>query len=474
MEVCAEILKKYPIPDIKAIDQMLAQELEKNKSKVIVLDDDPTGVQTVHDIWVFTKWTEEILEKGFRSDERVFYILTNSRAMTEQETWALHKEIAENIEIVSVKTGIPYILISRSDSTLRGHFHLETETLRKTIESRGRMKFHGEILCPFFKEGGRFTVDDIHYVQMGDRLVPAAETEFAKDKTFSYSSSDLKAYIQEKTGGKYQKEKVCSVSLEDLKAVNVDKIQKQLLEADNFSKIVVNATDYCDIKVFSVAVYRAMEKGKKFIFRSAAALVKEMGGIKERPLLTRVELIKKDTRAGGVVVIGSHTEKTTKQMERLSYLKNVEMIPFNSDLVLKEQEFKDEIDRTVEKIAQIIAERKTAVVYTRRKLLSLPGETKEEALRKSVRISEGVQSLVAKLKTEPAFILAKGGITSSDIGTKALKVEAARVMGQICPGIPVWRTGTESKFPGIPYVIFPGNVGEVDTLEKTVRVLTGE
>ena len=143
MEICAEILKKYPIPDIKAIDQMLAQELEKNKSKVIVLDDDPTGVQTVHDIWVFTKWTEEILEKGFRSDERVFYILTNSRAMTEQETWALHKEIAENIEIVSVKTGISYILISRSDSTLRGHFPLETETLRKTIESSGGIGHRG-------------------------------------------------------------------------------------------------------------------------------------------------------------------------------------------------------------------------------------------------------------------------------------------------------------------------------------------
>lgn len=474
MEICAEILKKYPIPDIEAIDRLLSQELEKNKSKVIVLDDDPTGVQTVHDIWVFTNWTEDILEKGFRSDERVFYILTNSRAMTEQETLALHKEIAENIETVSVKTGIPYILISRSDSTLRGHYPLETETLRKTIEGRGRMKFHGEILCPFFKEGGRFTVDDIHYVQMGDRLIPAAETEFAKDKTFSYSSSDLKAYIQEKTGGKYKKEEVCSIALEDLKAVNVEKIQKQLLTADNFSKIVVNATDYSDIKVFSVAVYRATEKGKNFIFRSAAALVREMGGIRERPLLTREELIKEEARTGGVVIIGSHTEKTTRQMERLSHLKNVEMIPFDSDLVLKEQEFLSEINHTAEKMAQVISEGKTAVVYTRRKLLSLPGETKEEALRKSVRISEGVQSLVAKLKTEPAFILAKGGITSSDIGTKALEVESARVIGQICPGIPVWRIGVESKFPGIPYVIFPGNVGEENTLEKAVRVLTKE
>lgn len=472
MELCAEILKKYPIPDTKAIDKLLCEELKKNRSKVIVLDDDPTGVQTVHDIWVFTKWTEDVLEKGFRSEERLFYILTNSRAMTEQETRILHKEIGENIEKVSERTGIPYILISRSDSTLRGHYPLETETLRKTIESRGRIKFHGEILCPFFQEGGRFTIDDIHYVQMGDRLVPAAETEFARDKTFSYSSSDLKAYIQEKTGGKYEKEKICSISLEDLKTEDIDKIQEKLLGADDFSKIVVNATDHSHIKVFAVAVYRAIGKGKNYIFRSAAALVKEMGGIQDRPLLTREEMVKRDNGIGGIVIIGSHTEKTTRQMERLSHLKKVEMIPFDSDLVLEEKEFLREIDRTVEKISRTILAGRTAVVYTRRKLLSLPGETKEEALCRSVRISEGVQSLVGKLKTEPSFILAKGGITSSDIGTKALKVEAARVMGQICPGIPVWKTGAESRFPGIPYVIFPGNVGEEDTLEKAVKILT--
>ena len=47
----------------------------------------------------------------------------------------------------------------------------------------------------------------------------------------------------------------------------------------------------------------------------------------------------------------------------------------------------------------------------------------------------------------------------------------SNVLGQIKPGIPVWQTGQESKFPMTPYVIFPGNVGEITTLKEAVEVL---
>ena len=97
----------------------------------------------------------------------------------------------------------------------------------------------------------------------------------------------------------------------------------------------------------------------------------------------------------------------------------------------------------------------------------------ESALLRSVRISEAVQSLVAGLGVTPAFVIAKGGITSSDVGTKALRVRRAEVMGQLLPGVPVWRTGQESRFPGTPYVIFPGNVGEDSSLREAVEILTG-
>ena len=135
--------------------------------------------------------------------------------------------------------------------------------------------------------------------------------------------------------------------------------------------------------------------------------------------------------------------------------------------------FSAEVDRRVRAEEEIIRSGKTAVCYTRRKLLALESDTKESALLRSVKISDGVQSLVARLSVAPAFVIAKGGITSSDVGVKALGVRRAEVLGQIRPGIPVWRTGAESRFPGVPYVIFPGNTGDVSTLREAVETLTG-
>ena len=106
--------------------------------------------------------------------------------------------------------------------------------------------------------------------------------------------------------------------------------------------------------------------------------------------------------------------------------------------------------------------------------MNLDTTDKDKILEASVKISDAVTSVIGKLQVKPNFIVAKGGITSSDVGTKALRVVRAKVMGQIKPGIPVWMTGEESKFPHMPYVIFPGNVGEVATLREAVEILMGE
>ena len=74
-------------------------------------------------------------------------------------------------------------------------------------------------------------------------------------------------------------------------------------------------------------------------------------------------------------------------------------------------------------------------------------------------IRDALQSCVGKLPVTPAFVVAKGGITSSDVGVKALRVQCARVLGQIRPGIPVWQTGPESLFPGPPLCDFPRQRG---------------
>lgn len=466
----AEILNDFMSIDENYVNSLLKKEVEQNNKKIVVLDDDPTGVQTVHDVSIYTDWSEESIKNGFKEENNLFYILTNSRGFTVEQTTKAHTEIANTIYKVSKELKKEYIIISRSDSTLRGHYPLETKLLKDVVEKNGK-HIDGEILCPFFKEGGRFTIEDIHYVKYDKELVPAGETEFAKDKTFGYKSSNICEYIEEKTNGEFKKENVTSISLKDIRNLNFNKIEKQLLEVKDFNKVVVNAVDYCDIKVFCVALYRAMAKGKVFMFRTAAAIVKVMGGISDQPLLTKEKMIVKNNSNGGIVVIGSHTKKTTMQLESLKKIKDLKFIEFDSDLVLNEKEFEKEIERVVNLSENYIQEGKTVVTYTKRKLLVIENDSKEEALIRSIKISDAVQSLVGRLTVEPSFVIAKGGITSSDVGTKALLVKKANVMGQIKPGIPVWQTGLESKFPKTPYVIFPGNVGEIDTLKETVEIL---
>ncbi len=470
-KISADILKKYPDQTDAKLEEQLQAAIAADKHKIVVLDDDPTGVQTVHDISVYTAWSEESIRQGFAEKNKLFFILTNSRGFTAEQTAKVHKDIGERLAKVAQETGKDYLVISRSDSTLRGHYPLETELLAAAWEKARGSKIDGEILCPYFKEGGRFTINNIHYVKYGDELVPAGETEFAKDKTFGYKSSNMTEYIEEKTAGAFKKETVTCISIEDLRARKIDAIVAQLGKVTGFNKVIVNAVAPCDVKVFVIALYKAMALGKHFMFRSAAGLVKEMGGISNKPLLTRTEMVKTTSSNGGIVVVGSHTQKTTSQLEALKTLPGVEALEFNSDLVLDSAKFAEEVNRMVAKEEELLKSGKTVVVYTRRKLLSLEGDTKKAALERSVKISDAVQSLVGKLNITPAFVVAKGGITSSDIGTKALRVKRALVLGQIQPGIPVWETDAQSKFPGIPYVIFPGNVGEVETLKEAVSIL---
>ncbi|MBR2544817.1 MAG: hypothetical protein IKE93_01485 [Erysipelotrichaceae bacterium] len=473
MRISADILKSYEYPDID-IDDLLAQEIEHDDHVFVVLDDDPTGVQTVHDVSVYTDWQKETLISAFRKD-RLFFVLTNSRGLSAEETTQVHKLIVENVTEASRITGKKYFFISRGDSTLRGHYPLETDLLCEGLV-RQYGKADGDILFPFFKEGNRFTLNDIHYVRYGNELVPCGETEFAEDQTFGYVSSDLKAYIEEKCQGTYKKEEVISITLEELRKADTKGILEKLLKAENHRRIIVNAIDYIDVKVFCLALYKAIARGKVFMFRTAASFVRCVGGISEKPLLKKEEMVKHSTSGnGGIVVVGSHTDNTTRQLNKLMELDNTVAVAFKSSLTLQGSEaIEKEIARCLEEEERIIQAGKIAVAYTERQVMTLPDDTKEKALARSVKISECLLQLVKRLNIEPSFVVAKGGITSADVGVKALAIRKARVAGQIQPGVPVWIADETSKFPDIPYVIFPGNVGDDETLYNAVKVLVGE
>ncbi len=457
--------------DTDKAEALLSQAMEGFHKKLVVLDDDPTGVQTVHDVSVYTDWEEESIRKGFEEKEAMFFILTNSRSFSVEETTKVHQDIAARVAKVARELGQDFMIISRGDSTLRGHYPLETQLLADGLTKNEGVVIDGEIICPFFPEGGRYTMDNIHYVKEQDNLVPAGMTEFARDKTFGYKSSDLTEYVEEKTEGKYHKEDCITISLDELNALDVQGIKEKLMSAQNMAKIIVNAVSYADLKVFCAALVLAMKEGKHYMARTAAAFTKVMGRISDQPLLGR-EQLEGDTKNGGIVLIGSHVKKTTDQLNCLKELDGqADFMEFQVNTVFEENGLEKEVERTVKAAEEKILSGRTVVIYTSRQLLAPENMTPEEKLHISVKISNAVTSIIGKLSVKPKFIIAKGGITSSDVGTKALRVKKARVMGQVKKGIPVWMTGEESKFPGMPYIIFPGNVGEVSTLKEIVEEL---
>lgn len=470
-ELASKIISFFPPINETEINKQWKETHASFNHKIVVLDDDPTGVQAVHGVSVYTDWSEKTIEDGFREDKQIFFILTNSRAFSETKTEDVHRDIAMRVEKISKKYGQPYLLISRGDSTLRGHYPLETNVLKDTIEKSSGSPIDGEIIIPYFKQGGRLTIDNIHYVKTDDTLVPAGETEFANDRTFGFHASHLGEYVEEKTNGVYKKQDVTYITLPMLRKGSFDEIEALLMAVTNFNKVVVNAIEEDDIKIFSIALIRVLQKDKRFIYRTAATFTKIIGNISQKPLLKKSDLIQASTTHGGLVVVGSHVQKTTDQLEELKSLTNLRFIEFDCHLVFDKTAFEKEVERVRTTAEKKVSQGISTVIYTKRELINLKEETEENSLSISVEIANAITSIVRDFNTKPSYIIAKGGITSSDVGTNGLHVKRALVLGQVAPGIPVWQTGDESKFPHIPYVIFPGNVGSVTSLKEVVNEL---
>lgn len=466
----AQVRERYPAYNPEELRSALADGLSRFDRTVVVLDDDPTGTQTVSGVPVVASWERALLREELERGPRMLFILTNSRALTAAQSQALHRELAENLLVAAADAGRRILLVSRGDSTLRGHFPLETQTLRQVMEEHG-VRVDGEILCPFFLEGGRYTAGNVHYLEENEVLKPVGESEFAADKTFGYRSSHLGEWIEEKTGGAYPASSVHCITLEDLRAGTRTQVREILCRAKNFEKIVVNAISYEDMERFVPELLGALAEGKNFLLRTAASILRVLAGC-PGGVLSRRDLADTENSNGGIVIVGSHVKKTTLQLQRLLEGNSILPLEFNQHLVLDPEAFRKEIRRVSAAADEAISQGQSVAVYTRRERLDLNAADKEEELRLATRISEGVVQIISELAVRPNFIIAKGGITSSDVATRGLSLRRATVMGQILPGIPVWRTGTESKFPGMPYVIFPGNVGDEDSLLKAVEKLS--
>ncbi len=446
-----------PAPAIRAV-------VQASGVKVVVLDDDPTGTQTVHGVPVLTSWSVVALSAELRSELPAMYLLTNSRSLPPAAAERLNAEIGRQLGAAAQQAGRSYVVVSRSDSTLRGHFPGEVAALAAALN----LDVDAWLLIPFFQAGGRYTIDDIHYVAEGDWLIPAGETAFARDAAFGYRASNLRAWVEEKTGGRIPASAVASIALDDIRRGGPDRVTELLLALPKGSICVVNAASERDLAVFTYALLLAEAQGRRFLYRTAASFVPARAGIAPRPLLTAADLVLPGS-GGGLIIVGSYVPTTSGQIEALLEQPGVTAFEVDVAALLDNTRQSGEIARVAQAIDQQLGRDEDAVIYTSRRLIT--GAAADDGLLIGQRVSASLVAITRGVSCRPRYVLAKGGITSSDIATGGLNVRRAMVLGQILPGVPVWQLGPESRFPGLAYIVFPGNVGSRQALVEIRRSL---
>ena len=451
---------EWPQDQLPAIRTALRERGEK----VVVLDDDPTGTQTVHDVPVVTDWSLDTLADELAKGPATLYLLTNSRSLPVAEARSLNAEIGRNLLEAARRVGREFVVVSRSDSTLRGHFPEEVEALADALDQ----KFDAWLLVPFFLEGGRYTIGDVHYVAEGEWLIPAGESEFARDRAFGYRASDLRQWVEEKSHGRIRSEAVASISLEDVRRGGPERVAHRLASLAHGGICIVNAASMRDLEVFTQGLLAAERGGQRFLYRTSASFVRARSGLTSRPLLTPTDMDLPDS-GGGLVVVGSHVTRTTTQLEHLLRQERVTGVEVPVHELLSQADGGGEIQRVADRADRALRSGSDVVLFTSRRVVA--GEDAEGSLSIGQQISDGLVAIVRAITARPRYILAKGGITSSSIATQGLDVRRAMVPGQIMAGVPVWTLGPESRYPGLRYIIFPGNVGGPQALAETVASL---
>ncbi|HEY0247142.1 MAG TPA: four-carbon acid sugar kinase family protein [Gryllotalpicola sp.] len=437
--------------------------------RVVVLDDDPTGTQTVRDVPVLTRWGVEDIAWAIEQGGPGFFILTNTRSLSPDAAARRNREAAEASFAAAERLGIRLAFASRSDSTLRGHFPLETDVLADVAAGHGD-RVDGIVLSPAYIDAGRLTLDGVHWLRSPQGLVPAGESEFARDATFGYRASYLPEWVEEKTAGRTPREAVRVVTLPELRGAGAA-LEEALGQVRDGAVVVVDAVTDDDLRATALAVLGAEAEGIRLVYRVGPSFVRARLGQGTHPPLTDAELHGLTGQGHGLIAVGSHVGLTSRQLERLK----ARIAPARVELDVERIVAGDaasHLDEVVAEATALLAGRPVVVSTSRRlRVGTTPDESLEISRQVSAALTEAVGRIVAERR--PAYVVAKGGITSSDIATHALGIDRAVVRGALLPGIVSLWQAEAGPARGLPYVVFAGNVGDDEALADVIERLEG-
>jgi uncharacterized protein YgbK (DUF1537 family) len=436
------------------------------KPKIIVLDDDPTGSQTVHSCLLLMQWDVDTLQQGLQDESPIFFILTNTRARSPEEAEQVTREVCQNLKQAIAQEEVEdFLVVSRSDSTLRGHYPVETDAIAEALGP-----FDAHFLIPAFFEGGRVTRDSTHYLMVNGQPVPTHETEFAKDSVFGYSTAYLPDYVEEKTKGRIPANTVERFTLSDIRGGSLER----LMALQNNVCCAVDGETQADLNQFAQDLLTAASQGKRFLFRSAASILTALAALPPQPV--DADHMRTYVREGkpGVIIVGSHVQKTTRQLQALLQQPGITGIEVDVRQLRDggNDAHQQILNSVLQQVQVIHVQGKTPAVYTSREELTF--DSVQARLDFGVEVSTLLMDVVKALPNDIGFLISKGGITSNDTLSTGLALRTARLLGQILPGVSIVRTpATHPQFPDLPVVLFPGNVGDDDALATVYRRLAG-
>ncbi|HET7783019.1 MAG TPA: four-carbon acid sugar kinase family protein [Arthrobacter sp.] len=489
MTLEADVLAAYPaevrIP-AELVASILAASNAETPRVLVVLDDDPTGTQSVADLPVLTRWDVEDFIWAFSQSKPAVYVLTNTRSLDPAEAAARNEEVVRN---ALAAAGSPEELrlgfVSRSDSTLRGHYPLEPDVIAATVSDVSGEKTDGVVLVPAFPDAGRVTIGGVHYMRgtadAAGTLIPVSETEFAKDATFGFSTSVMADYVEEKSKGRFAADTVIVLDLNIIRAgaaaqdpaISANAIADAIERATDSTPIVADIVTENDLRALSLGLEEAERRGKKLLYRVGPPFGRARIGQEIRAELTGAEAYAGNTPsvAGGLIVVGSHVGVTTRQLKALTEQHSAARIVEIDVEKLLGPESASHLDQTVDAVVEAL-HGGDVIVHTSRLLIKT--DDPAESLRIARTVSAAVVAVVNRtLKTfPPRFVIAKGGITSSDVAAHGLEIRHAIVRGPMLPGIVSLWEPVDGPAKGIPYIVFAGNVGDDQSLADVTRKLS--
>ena len=421
---------------------------------IVVLDDDPTGVQTLAGVRVLLSWDQERVRAAVDGRPAV-HLITNTRAL---EPSRVHRVVHEAARIVM--ESVPGArLVLRGDSTLRGHLLEEYLAVREAVAPDGWPVL---LLVPALPSAGRVTVDGVHLVELDGKRVPAAETEFARDGVFAYARARLLDWAEERSGGLFAAARGREVQLAELRRDGDAAVARAIAELSAVgvpAVLAVDAETVDDLELVAAGYLSALDAGTSVIVRCAPAFAGVVAG-------TTADAPTELPPAGdGVLVVcGSYVEQTTRQLERLlagrpEALVEADVTAFATDDPHKE------LARLAEATSRRLDHDGVAVLATPR---SRPlGTTSFDA---GERIALGLARTVASVHPRPSVIVVKGGVTSAFVLREGIGADEAEVIGPVLPGVSRWAAEWPDGSP-VHFLVVPGNVGDDDLLARLVDAL---